>query len=60
MKYELCHFTPPKEIYQVLNEAQEKGIILPENVNDWLLTEVVIETKQNIKDFKKEIKNVNR
>lgn len=60
MKYEICHFTPPKEIYQVLNEAQEKGIILPKNVNEWLLTEIVMESKETIKQFKKEIKNVSR
>jgi len=60
MKYEICHFAPPKEIYQVLNEAQEKGIILPENVNEWLLTETVMESKETIKQFKKEIKNVIR
>jgi hypothetical protein len=56
MKYKQCHFTPPAEIYGVLNQAVEKGIIFPEDVMNWFLTEMIIETKKDIQDLKNSVK----
>ena len=37
----LVNFLPPKEIYLILNEAEAKGIIIPEVVTLWLVCEEI-------------------
>jgi hypothetical protein len=34
-KYGLCRTLPPKDLFDVLHSAEEKGVILPKVVDDW-------------------------
>jgi len=39
---EFCNTLPPKEIYDVLHEAESKGVKLPESVESWWIKETAI------------------
>lgn len=55
-----CNTIPPVEIYDVLHAAEEKGINLPDDVEEWWMTETILNEKERIKNLKKEIHNGTR
>jgi len=48
-KYGFCKTLPPKDIFDILHSAEEKGIVLPKVVDDWWSNETELNEKNAMK-----------